>query len=145
MFTSKKLHLYPTTERSGREKIQAIETTRALKIQSVVPDCCWSDCVFTATYITNMLPSVILKGRAPLEILFGKKSDFSQLRTFGYLCLTTNNIPHKGKFITLKRATRFLTLVHMLYKFREDAFPFKGQPSTVTSDIPVGCRSYPYR
>lgn len=111
-----------------RKHRHLLETARALKLQAGMLDCFWGECVLTATHIINRLPSPNLQGRAPLEVMFEKKPDFSHLRVFGCLCYITNNNPHKGKFDSRadpsvflgypfgKRDIRFLIYRHTLFR-----------------------------
>jgi hypothetical protein len=56
----------------------------------------WGDFVLTATYLINRLPTKVLKGHTPHEILFNKKPNLSHLRVFGSLVYGRNTqISHK--------------------------------------------------
>ena len=59
----------------------------------------------SATHIINRLPSKVLGGKSPLEVLFGKTPTYNHLRVFGCLCFAKNPIP-KHKFDT--RAYKFV-------------------------------------
>ena len=78
-----------TPEQNGvseRKNRHLLEMTRALLFQMNVPRQYWSDAILTATYLINRLPSVRLKNKSPLEILYQRKINIDHLRVFGCVC-----------------------------------------------------------
>lgn len=104
--------LHPTAEWYRREEAHTLtRTSKALKIQSSVPDKLWGDCILTACYIINILPYVVLKFKYQYERLHGAKPNMSHLRVFGCLCYGKNLLP-KTKFDSRSRPSVFICYSH---------------------------------
>lgn len=67
-----------------------LDTARAIKFQASVPLRFWGDCVATAVYLINRLPSQTLHGKVPVEIHSKSSSDLSHLKVFGCLGYVTS-------------------------------------------------------
>ena len=82
-----------------RKHRQLLDVARALRFQSHLPLSFWGECVLTAAFLINKLPTPLLGLKSPHEILFGKVPSYSSLRVFGCLCFAKNmNIKHKFDF-----------------------------------------------
>ncbi|KAK1433709.1 hypothetical protein QVD17_10624 [Tagetes erecta] len=112
--------------------------------QGNIPINMWNECVLTATYLINRLPSSILAGKSPYEMLFKSKPSLLHLRNFGCLGFCTNlnpdnkfdsrtikcvfigySVEKKGyKMWDLEKKASFFSRD---VKFYEDVFPFKLQ------------------
>ncbi|KAJ0480735.1 putative RNA-directed DNA polymerase [Helianthus annuus] len=72
-----------------RKHRHLLNTARALMFQGGLPLRFWSDCVLTAVYLINRLPSYVLNGKSPFEMMFDCKPSLIHLRNFGCLCFST--------------------------------------------------------
>ncbi|GJU64299.1 ribonuclease H-like domain-containing protein [Tanacetum coccineum] len=77
----------------------------------------WSECVLTGTYLINRLPTSVLNGKSPFELVYNKPPSLIHLRSFGCLAYATILNSHD------KFGSRHV-------KFFEDIFPFKQHNST---------------
>ncbi|CAH9110065.1 unnamed protein product [Cuscuta epithymum] len=80
-----------------RKQRHILEVARALRFQSGLPIDFWGECILTAVYIINRLPSQVILNKSPYEMLFGKEPNYEHLRVFGCLIYAHNN-KHKDKF-----------------------------------------------
>ncbi|XP_019238625.1 PREDICTED: uncharacterized protein LOC109218705 [Nicotiana attenuata] len=56
-----------------------LEACKALLFQSKLPVSFWGDCLLTATYLLNRIPSRILQNKSPYEVLYGKTPTYSHV------------------------------------------------------------------
>lgn len=91
-----------------RKHKQLLEIAQALLFQSNLPKPFWEDAILTVTYLINRLPSSVLEWRTPFEIIYGRKLDYNQLKTFGCLCFISNNLPPRDKLDTRSSKCIFL-------------------------------------
>ncbi|GJS86684.1 RNA-directed DNA polymerase, eukaryota [Tanacetum coccineum] len=72
-----------------RKHIHLLNVTRSLLFQSGIPLSIWTECGLTGAYLINMLPSSVLNGESPFELVYGFKPKLSHLRSFGCLCFSS--------------------------------------------------------
>ncbi|KAF5754617.1 putative RNA-directed DNA polymerase [Helianthus annuus] len=126
-----------------RKHRHLLNTARALMFQSSLPLRYWSDCILTAVYLINRLPSSVLGGKSPYEIVYGFKPSFDHLRNFGCLCFSTvltesdKFTYHADKCVfvgysNVKKGYKLLSLDNRKVffsrdvKFYENVYPFKS-------------------
>ncbi|GJU89408.1 putative RNA-directed DNA polymerase [Tanacetum coccineum] len=90
-----------TPQRNGvveRKHMHLLETARALMFDANLPKQFWEECILTAAYVINRLPSKVIKNKTPFKLLFNQKSDYEFLRVFGCLAYFTNTNTKGDKF-----------------------------------------------
>ncbi|KAK9684766.1 hypothetical protein RND81_10G230700 [Saponaria officinalis] len=103
----------------------------------------WGECVLTATYLINKMPTKLLGWISPFELLMGEVPSYDNLRVFGCLCFASMPITHRDKFGQKGRKCVFVgypfgqkgynvydvdrkkIFVCCGVVFRESCFPFK--------------------
>lgn len=81
-----------------RKHQHLLNVARALFSQSNVPLVYWSDCIMTAVFLINRMPSPLLNNKSPLEKLLGNLPDYTLLRSFGCLFFASTNNKDQTKF-----------------------------------------------
>ncbi|GKB25645.1 ribonuclease H-like domain-containing protein [Tanacetum coccineum] len=87
------------------------------KTEGGIPLNMWSECVLTATYLINRLPTSMLNGKSSYDLVYNKPLSLKHLRSFVCLAYATILNSHD------KFGSRDV-------KFFEDIFPFKQNNST---------------
>ncbi|GJT37651.1 putative RNA-directed DNA polymerase [Tanacetum coccineum] len=125
-----------------RKHRHLLNVARSLMFQGWIPLYMWTECVLTAVYLINRLPSSLLNGNSPFKMIYGIKPKLSHIRSFGCLCYSTvlNNSDKFSSmsvkcvligFSTVKKAYKLYSLDDktVFYardvKFYENVFPFK--------------------
>ncbi|KAG5516925.1 hypothetical protein RHGRI_037606 [Rhododendron griersonianum] len=84
-----------------------LRVARALLFQSNMPIRFWGECVTTAVYLINRLPTRLLSNITPFERLYGHPPTYDHLRVFKSLCYATIVKP-VSKFAPRARRCVFL-------------------------------------
>lgn len=69
-----------------RKHRHVVETGLTLLAHASMPLTYWWDAFLAAAHLINCLPTSVLNGKSPVELLFNKKFDVSLLRSFGCAC-----------------------------------------------------------
>ncbi|GJX23853.1 ribonuclease H-like domain-containing protein [Tanacetum coccineum] len=114
----------------------------AMCIDRGIPLMFWTECVLTATYLINMLPSLVLNGKSLFFVVYGREPYLSHLKSFGCLCFATmvkgsDKFSHRSEKCVLigyasgKKAYKVFSpenrnsLYSRDVKFYETVFPYK--------------------
>ncbi|KAJ0435793.1 putative RNA-directed DNA polymerase [Helianthus annuus] len=125
-----------------RKHRHLLNVARSLLFQGGVPLNFWSECVLTATYLINRIPSSVLLGKSPYEVMFGSQPSLKHLKNFGCLCFSTilnnsNKFSSRAEkcvligYSNVKKGYKLWSLENktILFsrdvKFYEEIYPFK--------------------
>nr|GFC45020.1 retrovirus-related Pol polyprotein from transposon TNT 1-94 [Tanacetum cinerariifolium] len=75
-----------------------LETARALRIGENLPKRFWGECILTASYVINRLPSKVIKNKTTFELIWNKEPDYGFLKVFGCLVYFKNTDTKGDKF-----------------------------------------------
>ncbi|XP_070040673.1 uncharacterized protein [Nicotiana tomentosiformis] len=130
-----------------RKYMHILEVTRALRFQAHIPIKYWGHSVLATIYIINRMPTYVLNGLSPFELLYGQKPTVEHLRVLGCLCYAkkvqeTDKLLPRSKptilmgfsdtqkgYVLLDLATNCF-FINKDVSFREDIFPFKESQSS---------------
>lgn len=81
-----------------RKHRHILEVARSLRFDANLPKKFWGECILTATYIINRLPSKVIDDKTPFELVFNQKPDYENMRVFGCLTYYRNTDTRGDKF-----------------------------------------------
>jgi len=123
-----------------------------LLFQSNLPNSYWSYAISHAIHLINKLPSIILNGKSPYELLHETPPMYLNLKVFGSLCFTCTLENNKTKLQPRSRKCIFLgykigikgyVLLDIMSReifisknviFYENTFPYKEHNVNIESD-----------
>ena len=73
-----------------------------------IPLVYWDECIMSAVFLINRLPSHVLENKSPFQILLNKIPDYHSLRSFGCLCHKSASLKGRTKFDPREKACIFL-------------------------------------
>jgi len=131
-----------------RKHQHIFNVVRSLLLNYDVPIIFWSYAIIHAVYIINRIPSTVIKGNTPYELLHKETLDLTNLKTFGSLCFISTLERNRSKldprakkyvflgyregtkgYVTLDIKTRE-TAISINIIFYENIFPYKEKQST---------------
>lgn len=119
-----------------------LEMARALRFQANLPINFWGECVLTAVYLINRLPSKVLQNRTPYEILLKKKPNYEHLRVFGCMAFAKDTSKVNDKFAERGRKCIFVGYPHGQKGYK--VYDLKSRRMYTSRDVKFFENLFPY-
>lgn len=65
-----------------RKHRHLLEIARAIRFQASIPKRFWGECILTAAYIINRLPSKVIDNKTPYELIWNDKPKYDHMKFF---------------------------------------------------------------
>jgi len=95
-----------------RKHQDILNKNRSLIFQSNIPKAYWNYAASHGVYLINRLPSIILKGKTPYNLLHNVPPTYLNLKTFGCLCFASTLESNRNKLSTRARKGVLLRYKH---------------------------------
>ncbi|CAH9109373.1 unnamed protein product [Cuscuta epithymum] len=128
--------------RVERKHRHILDMARTLRFHAHLPIHFWGECVLTAGYLINRLPTPILENKSPYELLYHKLPMYDHLRVFGCLCYAHSKDQSGDKF-----AARGLKCVFLGYAYSQKGwkvYDLVSHRHFVSRDITFVENQFPY-
>lgn len=111
-------HTSAQNGRAERKHQHIVETGLTMLAQAHMPLKYWTDAFQTVTYLINRMPTPVLQGKSPYEVLNNKIPVYKELKVFGTTCFPCLRAyqPHKFSFRTIKCVNLGYSEVYKGYK-----------------------------
>ncbi|KAD0786919.1 hypothetical protein E3N88_43719 [Mikania micrantha] len=126
-----------------RKHRHLLEVARAIRFEANLPIKFWGECVLTATYIINRVPSKVLNNKTPYEVLLGKIPSYDHMKVFGCLAYYWNNDTKGDKFEPRGKRGVFLGYPHGTKGYK--VYDIEQKKMIISRHVQFVEESFPFR